>query len=159
MAMRILLLALMVCNIHCMSVQKKGSIACIQDQITRLEQASTDYNKQRTAHGIAPEGTDAQFVVTDEDCKAKITYMKESDGPRVEMISITLEVPTSVAALTEAFGKFKPLPPTPAGKWATIARHETGNAAQTYAIIGESRQKITDKTLISRVAIRIDYED
>ncbi len=157
--MRFLLWALMICNIQFMSVQKKGATACILDQIQLLESGSTLYAKQREAHGAPAEGTDSQFTVSDDDCKAKITYLKEVNGDRVTTVSVTLEIATSVPALTVAFGKFKALPPTPSGKWSTIARHETGNAAQSYAVIAESRQKITDKSAITKVTIRVDYED
>lgn len=157
--MRFLLLALLISNIHCMSVQKKGAASCVQQQIDRLEQGSTDFAKQREALGMAIEGAEKQFVIEDEDCKAKITFVKERDGSRVELVYVALDVPTNVPVLAEVFGRFKPSPPTPAGKWSTIARVESGNGKQSYAIIADARQKITDKTLVSKVTIRIDYED
>lgn len=157
--MRFLLLALMFCNIHCMSVQKKGAVACIVDQIEQLESGSSLFSKQREAHATATDVADFQFTFNDEDCKAKITYVKEGSGERVSSISVALEVATSVPALSETFGKFKAMPPTPAGKWSTIARYSTESKTQSYAIIAESRQKITDKSPISKVTIRVDYED
>jgi hypothetical protein len=141
-----------------MSVQKKGDVEGILHQIAQLESGATDFAAVRASHPNAKGSGEFQFSVTDSDCLAEVTYVKEGSGARISQITLAFEKSTSLPALTEAFGKFRPSPPTPAGKWATIAIHDTGNEKQSYAIVAEARQKITPATAISKVTIRIDYE-
>jgi hypothetical protein len=159
LAMKSLLWALLFINIHCMSVQKKGGPEGILHQIEQLEKGSTDFATLRAAHADAKGAADFQFSVSDPDCLAEVTFVKEGSGTRVSSITFAFEKPTSLPALTAVFGKFRPSPPTPAGKWSAIAIHDTDNAQQSYAIIAEGRQKLTPTTAISKVTVRIDYAD
>jgi hypothetical protein len=158
--MKLLLWTLLLCNLHCMSVQKKNAPACIMEQIEGLDKGSINFSEVRAAQGVAAEGAETQFSVNETgDFKVKMTFTKETDGDRIAGIFFVFERPTTLPVLTAVFGRFKSAPPTPSGKWSAIARYETGNAGQTYAVIAEAREKIALKTAITKVAIRIDYEE
>lgn len=143
-----------------MAADRDAGVACIAHQIERMDHGTTDFAELRESYGVAIVDTATQFSVAGpEPCAAQVTYTREGRRGRVSGIYMTLESPTSLAALQRAWGSFNLLPPTPAGKFSALAICDTGNAEQTYAIIAESRSPITDRSQIDKVAIRVDYTD
>ncbi len=143
-----------------MAADKDAAVACITHQIERMEHGTTDFAELRASYTVAIVDTATQFSVAMlEPCAAQVTYTREGRRGRVSGIYMTLESPTSLAALRRVWGDFSALPPTPAGKFSAIALYDTGNPEQTYAIIAEARSAITESSLIDRVSIRVDYAD
>jgi hypothetical protein len=142
-----------------MSAQKKGAVECILHYIAQLESGTTDFATVRATFPDAKGAADFQFSIQDADGNAEVTFVKEGKGTRISSMTFALEKPTTVPALTPTFGKFRPSPPTPSGKWNAIAQYATESSQQSYGIIAEARQKITPATQISKVTVRIDYED
>jgi hypothetical protein len=142
-----------------MELEDMEATHCILNQIAEFEQHGADFEALRKALGSAG-AAGFQFSRTLlEPCHGEATYVREAEGSRLATIHLKLAEATTLPQLAQQFGKFKHLPPSPARKWTALAHHAGPKDDIRYAIIAEADHKIDDETPITRVKIRIDYED